>query len=211
MGKNMVTLIVTVIFGLAELAGGITIDFESPLPSGLVPMTTLYSGNPVPASAVVTDQYSDLGIIFTDTVLVHLGSGHAPSGVNGLGNIDSNGNLDYGTPMTFTFVSPENPPIAATTDTFSVTTDLWGGSSHDIVISGFAYDGTLLGSNIYSNDPGGEILQLQNIGRIHRVVVDAEYFGDGDSLIPTDTESQPSPSRSARRIVAGRSPPWPLS
>lgn len=207
MVKYIITTILLVSLDLGTIASGTTIDFEDPLPDGLVPMNTVYSGNPVPASAVVTDQYSDLGIIFTDTVLVKLGSGHAPSGVNGLGNIDSNGDLDYGTPMTFTFVSPTDSAIAATTDTFSVTTDLWGGSPHDIVISGFAFDGALLDSQVYTGDPGGEILQLQNIGRIHRVVVDAEYTGNGgialDLVTYGDVVPIPEPATFSLLLLGG--------
>lgn len=106
-----------------------------------------------------------------------MGIGHAPSGNYGVGSIDSNGNLDYGTPITFTFVSPLNGSISAITDYFSITTDNWGWSGNTIIASAYDINGNLLGSTSYTEGVGGVSLELQNIGMFHRVIVDASYYG----------------------------------
>ena len=182
--------------GVIGVAHATIIDFEAPLPGGLSPMTYI-SGNPVPNSAVITDQYANLGIVFQNVALVNLGYGHAPSGVNGLGNIDSNGNLDYGTPMTFTFVSPLDGITTGVTDYFSVTTDNWGWGGNTIILSAFAVDGTMIGSTSYTEGAGGVSPQLQNLGLFHTVVVDWNYNGTSgiglDLLTFGDVSASPVP------------------
>jgi len=161
------------------------IDFESPLPGGLTPMSTYWSGNPVPSNSIITNQYSNLGIIFDNVVLVNLGVGHAPSGGNGIGNMDINGLLDYGSPMTFTFVSPIDGTTDAVTDYFSITTDLGGNGGNTINLYGYDINDNIMGTTSFTEGAGGEILKLENIGMIHSVVIDATYnqeIGGGIAL-----------------------------
>ena len=135
-------------------------------------MPTYDRNYPVPDSAVITDQYSNIGVIFEDTVLVKLGVGHAPSGENGIGSIDAHGNLDYRT-RRMRFVSPQDGTTDAVTDYFSISTDNWGWSRNTITVSGFALDGTLLGQVSYTEGAGGVTLKLENMGLFHVVVIDA--------------------------------------
>ena len=74
-------------------SASVVLDFEAPLPDGLVAMS-LIQGTPVPDSARVTDKYLPLGIRIADAALVQLGVGHAASGANGLAGVSASGNID---------------------------------------------------------------------------------------------------------------------
>ena len=93
-------------FALSGSGNATTIlSFEGPLPPGLV-ATSYLQGTAVPNAARVTDQYLSTGLVISGAALVNLGVGHAPSGTNGLAGIDGNGNLDYDSPLTFSFFMP---------------------------------------------------------------------------------------------------------
>jgi hypothetical protein len=116
-------------------ARAILVDFE-----GLNSMT-FYNGNPVPSSARLSTQLLEtFGVRFASTdpyvAVVRLGSGHATSGINGIGG-SSNNTLSYNDPITISFFDPLNPSQMATTDSVSVRADLWGGGPS---ISLEAYD-----------------------------------------------------------------------
>gem|GEM_PF-5478915 len=146
-------------------ASAVLLDFESPLPGGLVPVVYT-SGTPVPSSAILTDQYSNLGIIFKDVALIKLGITHAASGYNGIGGINSSGNVDYSVPMTFNFSSP--------IDYFSVTTDKWASGGNSMELFAYALDGSLIGSTLFSEIrySGSIKVELKDIGMFHSVVID---------------------------------------
>jgi hypothetical protein len=159
------------------------IDFESPFPDRLLPMNTYFSGNPVPEISKITDQYSDLGIVFSNAVLVPLGYGHAPSGQYGIGSIDSNGNLDYGTPITVSFVYPTDGVTPGVTNSFSLVTDMIGGTGNTVSISAYSLDGSFVGSVGRPEGTGGETFEISNIGNFHSLVIDSSYgIGGGVAL-----------------------------
>ncbi len=163
--------------GLIVLAGNLwanIIDFEDLLPSSLSAMSTFISGNTVPGSAIIADKYSDMGIVFENAALVELGFGHAPSGINGIGGIDSDGNLDYGALITVNFVSLVNGSDGVT-DYFSVTTDLLGYSGNTITLYGYDIDGNYIGSSGFTEGSGGTVVELTGIGYFHSVIIDETY------------------------------------
>lgn len=170
-------------------AAAILIDFESPLPSGLAASNDRLEGDFVPLASRVGDSYSNLGIRFQDTGLFNLcfnyGPGHAASGCNGIMPFSSSGNIDTTSgAMTFTFVSPLNSAIPATTDFFSVATDRLGGSGNSFTLSAFDADGILLGTvtgfdTCFGCSP--TVVSLQGIGAFHKVVLqDAFTIGFDD-------------------------------
>ncbi len=76
--------------------------------------------------------------------------------------------------MTFTFVSPTDGTTPATTDFFSISPDPLNNSHNSVTLSAYGLDGNLLGTAFYQEH--GQIapvqpIVLQNIGRIHRVVL----------------------------------------
>ena len=167
-------LVILMLFVLAGNVWANIIDFEDPLPDGLSAMSTFISGNTVPGSAIIADKYSDMGIVFENAALVELGFGHAPSGINGIGGIDSDGNLDYGALITVNFVTPVNGSDGVT-DYFSVTTDLLGDSGNTITLSGYDIDGNYIGSSGFTEGSGGTVVELTGIGYFHSVVIDETY------------------------------------
>ena len=150
------------------------IDFEEPLPENLSPMKTFISGNSVPTNSIIGDTYSDLGIVFENAVLVELGDGQAPSGINGLGSVDDNGKLDYGTTIIAQFISLIDGEQGET-DYFSVTTDLLGGSGNTLTLTAYNIDGDYMGSSSYTEGIGGVVVELYDVGFFHTVVIDETY------------------------------------
>lgn len=182
----------------------ITLDFESPLPGGLVAATHSHLAT-APLSSIISTQYSNYGVVFGGTVLLNLGSPHQPSGVNGLGGLDLQGRFDSGAPLTLTFVSPLDGQTAATTDFFSIVPDLFNGSDNSVLISAYGLGGNLLGTATYQ-EPGQTFgssapITLSGIGLIHSIVVDAtlnDYTTGGGGiqfdLVSFEAPSVPEPS-----------------
>lgn len=119
-------LLASVLLLSAGDARAILIDFE-----GLSSMT-FYGGSPVPASARLSTQLLEtFGVKFASTdpyvAVVAMGSGHATSGVNGIGG-SRNNFLSYSIndPITISFFNPLNPSQMATTNSVSVRSDRWG-------------------------------------------------------------------------------------
>lgn len=120
---------IIVLITIAGVANGASlIDFEPPLPTGLVPNGSFIDGTAVAANAQVTNQFANLGIVLTTAggapyaALVDLGSGHAVSGTNGIGAVDASGNLDYALDIDIFLVVPgTNTP--AVTDQISIRGD----------------------------------------------------------------------------------------
>lgn len=129
-------------------ASATVLDFEAPLPDGLVPMT-FWQGTAVPVTARVTDEYLSLGIRFSDAALVTFGSWAVVSGVNALAGVAPSGTIDYDQPVTFSFFLPGDGSVAGTTNFFSYSPDIVGQSGNIITISAFDLDGSLLGQVQY--------------------------------------------------------------
>lgn len=179
---------------IATCSANTLINFEPPLPSGLVAMS-FWEDTPVVPQSRITNQYSNLGILMKNVALVNLGSGQATSGINGIAPTSVSGKIDYGSQATFTFVDPQNNASPATTDYFAISTDQSGGSGNTTTISGYDLNGNFLGS-VSHIDTGGIMLQLQNIGKIHTIVVGSTLINHGSGGIALDDVRFGTPSSS---------------
>ncbi|MEI6261329.1 MAG: hypothetical protein WCR46_15680 [Deltaproteobacteria bacterium] len=168
--KTRVFTVCAVIFlfsGVVQ-ADSIRLNFDS-----LTGMSFRGTGQYVPE---LSKLYSvpEYGIHFSsDTnyvAVVNLGVGHATSGTNGVGGVDSSGKLNYGI-ITMKFFDPEtgNP---ATTDYVSLRLDQWGGGPSQ-VMQAFGVDGKLI-EEVISNDIGGTQLKIASSG-IHSVIAPGDF------------------------------------
>lgn len=135
---------VTVLGWAAPPAKADTVTFDS-----LSAMASASSGTAVPASARLSDQLLGLGVRFSSSAdyvaVLNLGSGHATSGTNGIGGVNSNGQLSYGSPVRVSFFLPSDPSMPAVTDFVSIRGDLRPAPG-TITLQAFDINGNLLGS-----------------------------------------------------------------
>lgn len=146
------------LFGVATVLRGATlIDFEAPLPPGLTPNNFL-QGSPVVASAELTNQYENLGVLFSTAggapyaALINL-TGQAPSGVNGIGSVNAAGNVDYTLDIDIFLVVP-GTTTAAVTDHISIQGDeepIPG----NVIFSAYDVNGNLVASGVQPDTAGG--------------------------------------------------------
>ena len=169
---------------IANCRADTIINFEPPLPGGLIPIDFV-EDTPVTLQARVTTQYGNLGVLFENAALVNLGLGHATSGTNGLAGISALGTVDYGSPVIFTFVDPLNNALPWVTNHFAISTDQAGGSLNTITLSAYGVTGNFLGSVSHVETGGSVTLELQGIGGIHTVIVSStlmNHFSGGMGL-----------------------------
>lgn len=151
------------------------LDFEPPLPVGVIRVSPAGQGTPVPVEGRITTHYANVGVVMESVALVDLQSA-TPSGVNAIGGIGPDSTVDYGAPLTFRFVTPAEGEDA-NTDYFAITTDTSGYSGNIVVVSAFGMNGTLVGSVSYTETgSGGYRIILDGLGPFHRVVVDPTLF-----------------------------------
>lgn len=167
-------------------ASATVLDFESPLPGGLAPMTFV-QGATVPDTARVTNQYLSVGVLIEDAALVAGGFSHAASGVNALAGINASGNIDYDHPVAFSFFQPGDGSVTGTTDFFAYSPDLAGGSGNVVTISAFAIGGALLGQVSYiETGTFTSPLSISGIGQFHKVTVDQTLYSQNSGGIMLD-------------------------
>lgn len=186
------------LFGVAAVLRGTTlIDFEAPLPPGLTP-NNFIQGSPVDPTAQLTNQYENLGVLFSTAggapyaALINL-TGQAPSGVNGVGSVNAAGDVDYTLDLDIFLVVP-GTTTPAVTDTISIQGDeepIPG----NVVFSAYDVDGNLVASGIQPDTAGG-LYSLTAPGihefRLHSTSGTVAY----DNLsfdTPTATSSAPEP------------------
>jgi len=149
---------VLVLLAMAGLTRAGVIDFENP-PAGLVPNGSYIAGSAVSANADLTNQFENLGAIFTTVggspyaALLNLGSGHAVSGTNGIGTVNTSGNLDYTLDLDIFLVVP-GTLTAAVTDLISIHGDQMS-IPGDVVFTAFDVNGNQLTSGTLPDTPGG--------------------------------------------------------
>jgi hypothetical protein len=194
MRKSVVLVVaLVVVLGWGSGASAVTIDFEDPLPDGLIvnsPFPTgYYQGTAVHPASRIENAYSDYGILMTSVALVQLSGisgAHAPSGFNGIAPIGAAG-VDYGAPMTFSFVSPLDLSVMATTDYFSLTTDVWGESNNVVTMTAYDISGQLIGMTTFSETASGaHVIELPGLSGIHKVVVDSTLINQNSGGIAMD-------------------------
>ena len=149
---------VLLMLGIAVGArGGSLIDFEAPLPGGLTPNNYI-SGSPVGLSSELTNQYESLGVIFSTfggapyAALIDL-TGQAPSGVNGIGGVNSAGDVDYSQQLDIFLVVP-GTLLPAVTDLISIQGDeepIPG----NVFFSVYDVNGNLINSGVQADSAGG--------------------------------------------------------
>jgi hypothetical protein len=179
------------------LRGATLIDFEAPLPAGLTP-NNFISGSPVDPSSQLTNQYENVGVLFTTVggapyaALINL-TGQAPSGVNGVGSVNAAGDVDYTQDLDILLVVP-GTTTPAVTDFISIQGDeepIPG----NVVFSAYDVNGILVASGILPDTAGG-LYSLSAPGihefRLHSTTGTVAY----DNLsfdTPAATSSAPEP------------------
>lgn len=189
------------VLALTATAQATTITFDNP-PTGLVPNSSFFEGSPVDADAQLTNQFENLGAIFTTAggadyaALIDLGVGHAVSGANGIGAVNSSGDLDYAEDLDIFLVVP-GTLTPAVTDSISISGDEIP-SFGNVVFSAYDVHGNLIASDT-AIDTGGNAYTLSVPGihefRLHSAHGDVAY----DNLVfdtPTalSTPGVPEPS-----------------
>lgn len=96
----------------------VKIDFEPPLPAGLVASTDRLLGDFVPPESRITNQYADRGVLFENVGLLYLEPHFGLPATNFINGYDANFIIDHDVPYIFTFVSPIDETVPATTDFF---------------------------------------------------------------------------------------------
>jgi hypothetical protein len=158
------------LLGLSMLCGGqalaLVIDFE-----GLNGMTYL-GGSSIPsASRLSTQLLQTQGVKFSSTdpyvAIVQLGTGHATSGVNGIGGA-KNGILSYSSsdPINISFFIPSDPTQKAITTMVSLRPDRWGGGGQVSLVAYNDQDAVL--ATVSAVDSSGPLLSITHPG-IHKV------------------------------------------
>ncbi len=151
-------LAVLVLSALAPLRAAV-IDFESPLPGGLVANGSFASGAPVSANAEITNQYESLGVLLSTVngsnyvALIDLGTGHAPSGTNGIGPVDSAGDIDYTLDLDIFLVVP-GTVTPAVTDSISIQGDEIS-EPGNVIFTAYDLLGNEITSGVQPDTPGG--------------------------------------------------------
>jgi hypothetical protein len=169
------------------------LDFEAPLPDGLIASTDRLLGDFVPLSSRVANHYASQGVIFEDVGLLYLEAQLGLPATNFIQSYGQNSIIDHDVPYKIKFVSLADENVLATTKFFSIDSDRLGGSGRSFTASGYDIDGNFLGSST-ANDttfPGlGSTVTLRDIGDIHHVILQGAYsiaFDDmefGPILVP---------------------------
>ena len=163
--KLILALVVVTVLGWGmPSAKADTLNFDS-LAAMVGPV-----GTPVPASARLSNQLLNSGVRFSSgsdfVAVVGLGSGHATSGLNGIGGVNSAGQLSYFIPIRVTFFLPSDPSIQAVTDFVSIRGDMFP-LMGTLTLQAFDLNGNLLGS-VTEPDSIGTTLSLSVAG-IHSI------------------------------------------
>src|SRR5580698_10450338 len=173
-----------------------TITFDNP-PAGLVPNSSFIEGTAVDADAELTDQFESLGAIFSTeggspfAALVDLGSGHAVSGTNGIGAVNSSGDLAYNLDTDIFLVVP-GTLMPAVTDSISIQGDEIP-SYGNVIFTAYDINGNQIASGTVE-DTGGNTFSLSVPGihefRLHSTNGDVAY----DNLVFDVPTAPPSVS-----------------
>jgi hypothetical protein len=166
---------------LAAACQASTITFDNP-PAGLVPNPSYFAGTAVSADAELTNQFENLGAIFSTVggspfaALVDLGTGHAVSGTNGIGAVNSSGALDYALDTDIFLVVP-GTSTPAVTDSISIQGDEIP-SFGNVVFTAYDVNGNEIATSTIE-DTGGNTFSLSGAGihefRLHSTHGDVAY------------------------------------
>src|SRR3989454_10327603 len=174
----LAVLVPAIVLASGERAGAGVITFES-VP-GVTAMAQFFDGTPVPLDARLgaQPQLSD-GVSFSSiagssivgyVALVNLGSGHATSGVNGIGGVDATNTLRYNSSILITFTLPGDPSSPAITNFVSIRGDQFAVVGGSATMEAFDVNGLSLGSVTAADVMGGLTLSLP-IPDIHSILI----------------------------------------
>ncbi len=145
----------------------ITIDFE--MVDGVTPGGI--SGAVAAGSRLSNQLQAGYGVSFRSVdkpyvALVRLGSGHATSGLNGIGSVSASDTMAYST-MTITFSMPANPSLPAVTNQVSIRGDQIA-TAGTASVEAFDVDEVSLGKATVNDVSGGLTLLIAQ-PKIHSV------------------------------------------
>ncbi len=150
--------------------GEVLINFES-IPG--ITATALYpDGSAIPTGARLSTQLqmSD-GVSFSSTAgyvaVILLNSGHATSGVRGMGGVNASNFVKYNQPVVITFTMPGSPSTPAVTNFVSIRGDQIA-STGSATMEAFNVNGASLGSVRAADVTGGLTLSI-SVPNIHSV------------------------------------------
>jgi hypothetical protein len=193
----------------AHAVGTTIINFES-VP-GVTPVNGFLNFTPVPANARLNTQLlSTYGVRFRSespnpdyVALIQLGVGHAPSGSNGIGGIDTNNDIRYSVPTIISFFDPTSPNLPAVTDFVSIRADLFD-DDNPLTLQAFGVNGNLLATDS-ALDVGGPVLSVQVPG-IHSIrLIDVGSSVAWDDLTFAALQVVPEPGSIALGIFGALS------
>ena len=175
-----------------------TINFES-IP-GVSPINGFLNDTPVPpASRLNTQLLATHGVRFRSeapnpdyVALIGLGGGHATSGSNGIGGVNTHNDIRYGVPTIISFFDPTSPNVAAVSDFVSIRADLFDDGG-PLTLEAFDIHGNLLATDS-AVDLGGPSLSVQVPG-IHAVrLIDVGSTVGWDDLTFSTLRPVPEPA-----------------
>lgn len=170
-----------------------TITFDNNLPPGLTPNPSFSEGAAVSTSAEITNQFDNLGVVLSTyegapyAALIDLGAGHAPSGTNGIGAVNSAGNLDYADDIDIFLVVP-GTTTAAVTDFISIQGDEIP-SYGEVDYTAYDTNGNLIASGSQT-DTGGNVFSLSAAG-IHEFRLYSQHGDVAYDNLTFDTPTAP--------------------
>jgi|GEM_PF-1329880 len=173
-GRILIGAIIAFTLPIAAKGDPVVLDFDE------IPAVEIFTGDPVPESNRLSDQYlTTHGIFFrssTQWVTVNVYTA-APSLPNMITGATADGHISYlpANPVVATFWDPDNPTLPAITNLVSVTNDLNASSSLNIRLEAYDLDGNLVDFDEHP-DTAGWILSVSS-PNIHEV----RYLGTNDS------------------------------
>jgi PKD repeat protein len=140
----------------------VSLNFES-IP-GMTAINYFDIGTVIPAGARLSNQLqASHGVSFRSGVdyvaLVRLGSGHATSGVNGIGGVSTSNLIRYAQPLVIAFSMPGSPSVPAVTNFVSLRGDQ-NPAPGSARMEAFDLGGALVGSVSAADVRGGLTLSL---------------------------------------------------
>jgi hypothetical protein len=186
----------------SALAGEILITFESI--SGVTAMNSFFDGSSVvPAGARLSTQLQmSSGVSFSSTAgyvaVVRLGSGHATSGVNGIGGVNASGVIKYNQPVNITFSMPGSPSTPAVTDFVSIRGDNFWVANATATMQGFDVNGVLIGSVTAAENFGLTLsLSAPNIHSVRLTQMRSDIAYDDLQFSPLSPATSERPTANA--------------